>query len=114
MSPAGYWPQLRAATDPRAINGDFFGPDGLMGMRGPAIKVEAGKHAYDPKVAKKLWDLSTARTGDATNDAMNDATNDGTYDEANDAVPSQPEGGAATGANLVLERNLPCVLEPAR
>lgn len=61
---AGAWPQLRAATDPKAINGDFFGPDGLGGMRGPAIKVEAGKHAYDPKTAKKLWDVSAARTGE--------------------------------------------------
>ena len=61
---AGAWPQLRAATDPKAINGDFFGPDGLFGLRGPAIKVEAGKHAYDPKTAKKLWDVSSARTGE--------------------------------------------------
>lgn len=61
---AGAWPQLRAATDPKAVSGDFFGPGGLFGLRGPAVKVEAKKQAYDPRTAKKLWALSSARTGE--------------------------------------------------
>ncbi len=61
---AGTWPVLRAIADDKAQSGDFFGPDGMFGLRGPATRVDAEKFAYDAKTSRKLWDLSQTRTGE--------------------------------------------------
>ncbi|CAN5126974.1 hypothetical protein BH09MYX1_BH09MYX1_41870 [soil metagenome] len=61
---AGAWPILRAIADDHAKSGDFFGPDGMFGLRGPATLVDAEKLAYDPTTSRKLWDLSQQRTGE--------------------------------------------------
>jgi NAD(P)-dependent dehydrogenase (short-subunit alcohol dehydrogenase family) len=59
---AGTWPQLRAATDPSAQNGDYFGPRNLNQIRGPAVRVDASKRAHDQKAAQQLWEKSQELT----------------------------------------------------
>ena len=54
---------LRAATDPGARSGDFFGPDGRGEMRGYPVRVEPVDRAKDPELARRLWDVSAERTG---------------------------------------------------
>ncbi len=51
----GAFSQLRAATDPEAKGGDFYGPKGLMQLSGAPVLVKAKKHAYDYEIAEKLW-----------------------------------------------------------
>lgn len=54
---------LRAATDPEARSGDFFGPDGRGEMRGYPVRVEPVERAKDPELARRLWEISVERTG---------------------------------------------------
>jgi NAD(P)-dependent dehydrogenase (short-subunit alcohol dehydrogenase family) len=62
-SHAGAWPQLRAATDPSARPGDYFGPSGFMELRGPAVRVEPRRAVRDETVARELWVRSEELTG---------------------------------------------------
>lgn len=58
----GARPTLRAATDPGAHGGEYFGPGGPGEWRGaprPAKTVDA---AQDPVAARRLWDLSEELT----------------------------------------------------
>jgi NAD(P)-dependent dehydrogenase (short-subunit alcohol dehydrogenase family) len=59
---AGAWPQLRAATDPHARPGDYFGPSGLLELRGPAVHVWATRAARDEAAARALWAKSEELT----------------------------------------------------
>ena len=59
----GILPTLRAATDPTANSGDYFGPDGFREIRGNPIKVESNAKSHDKNSAKKLWELSEKLTG---------------------------------------------------
>ncbi len=59
----GAVPTLRAATDPDAVGGDYFGPAKLGEMRGPAVKVKARPKAYDVHDARGLWEASVELTG---------------------------------------------------
>lgn len=54
---------LRAAVDPAAKSGDFFGPDGVLQMRGYPVRVEPAEFAKDRGVAQDLWEISVERTG---------------------------------------------------
>ena len=57
------WPGLQAATDPAAVPGGYYGPQGLGGARGrsgPAKRVAAARNAAD---ARRLWDVSIELTG---------------------------------------------------
>ncbi|WP_423822560.1 oxidoreductase [Salinisphaera sp. SPP-AMP-43] len=54
---------LRAAVDPNAVSGDFFGPDGVLQMRGYPVRVEPVEFAKDPGLAQDLWEISAERTG---------------------------------------------------
>ncbi len=64
QSPAdGALPTLRAATDPTAVGGDYFGPAKLGGSRGPAIKVKPRPRAFDVHDARGLWEESVRLTG---------------------------------------------------
>ena len=61
--PMGALPTLRAATDPRAEGGDYFGPRGLYEIRGypkPVGSTPAAKNELD---AGRLWDISEKLTG---------------------------------------------------
>lgn len=59
----GALPTLRAAVDPNAQNGSYWGPSGLFEMRGPPIEASIPKHANDPALARRLWEVSEALTG---------------------------------------------------
>ncbi|WP_319498533.1 oxidoreductase [uncultured Cohaesibacter sp.] len=54
---------VRAATDPDAQSGDFFGPKGWFGMRGYPERVEPTAMARSARLARDLWELSEKRTG---------------------------------------------------
>ena len=60
--PQGALPTLRAATDPEARGGDYFGPDGWMQMRGAPTRVTMTPKALDDSAATKLWAVSEALT----------------------------------------------------
>ena len=59
----GTLPSLRAATDLTAQSGDYFGPKGMMEMRGYPVKVKSTDLSHELEPAKKLWDLSEQLTG---------------------------------------------------
>jgi NAD(P)-dependent dehydrogenase (short-subunit alcohol dehydrogenase family) len=61
--PEGALPTLRAATDPEAAGGDYFGPGRLFEMNGPPAKARINKRARDAEVAARLWETSEALTG---------------------------------------------------
>lgn len=54
---------LRAATDPAATSGDFFGPTKFADMRGDPDHATAVPLAHDRTLAARLWAISTDRTG---------------------------------------------------
>lgn len=60
---AAAWPALQAATDPRAVGGDYFGPQGRWEMRGESGKAAIDPRAADNEDARRLWDLSIELTG---------------------------------------------------
>ena len=59
----GALPTLRAATDPEAAGGLFFGPDGFMGMRGYPVPGTSNSTSHDEDSARRLWEVSEALTG---------------------------------------------------
>lgn len=54
---------LRAATDPAAEGGSYWGPSGLTGTNGPPVLVQPCQAARDETVASRLFDVSEALTG---------------------------------------------------
>jgi len=64
MKPAdGALPTMRAATDPAAGHGSYWGPNGLFGLAGPPALAKGTKRAYDTAVAAKLFDVSEQLSG---------------------------------------------------
>lgn len=61
--PQGALPTLYAATFKEVTSGDYFGPDGLMEIRGCPKKVKASSRAVDKETAAKLWQVSEEMTG---------------------------------------------------
>lgn len=59
----GALPTLFAATAPDVEGGDYFGPRGLMEMRGYPKKVKSSDDSHDDDLAKKLWEASEELTG---------------------------------------------------
>lgn len=59
----GVLPTLRAAIDPEAKSGDFFGPSGFQELKGDPILVKSNELANDSQKAVKLWDMSEELTG---------------------------------------------------
>lgn len=59
----GALPTLRAATDPDVRGGEYFGPCGVLEMRGNPVKVGSSKRARDTESAAKLWQVSENLTG---------------------------------------------------
>ena len=59
----GALPQLYAATMPDVRSGDYFGPDGLFGLRGAPHKVTPIKAAQNDDDARRLWEVSERLTG---------------------------------------------------
>ena len=58
---SGALPTLRAATDPQAEGGTYFGPAGRQ--RGPATVVRSSRRSHDLATARRLWEVSEALTG---------------------------------------------------
>jgi len=59
---AGALPQLRAATDPDANGGEFFGPDGIGEFRGAPKLVRPVGRARDAETGRRLWEVSETMT----------------------------------------------------
>ncbi|MDJ0783954.1 MAG: SDR family NAD(P)-dependent oxidoreductase [Desulfosarcinaceae bacterium] len=59
----GALPTLRAALDPDAEGGDYYGPSGFAEMRGYPVKVASNRRSRDLEIAERLWEVSEARTG---------------------------------------------------
>jgi len=60
---AGALPVLRAATDPAAVGGAYYGPSGRKQYKGHPVLVDAAPAAHDEAAARRLWDESEKLTG---------------------------------------------------
>jgi NAD(P)-dependent dehydrogenase (short-subunit alcohol dehydrogenase family) len=72
----GALPTLRAAVDPTASGGDYYGPQQLFELRGPPGRARINRKARDEAVAAQLWQVSEALTGvhfDLAHDASTSA-----------------------------------------
>lgn len=59
----GALPTLRAATDPSATGGQYYGPDGFMEMRGHPDVVKSNDASHDQATQQRLWEASEKLTG---------------------------------------------------
>jgi NAD(P)-dependent dehydrogenase (short-subunit alcohol dehydrogenase family) len=59
----GTLPTLRAAVDPDAKGGQYFGPYGFLGFGGTPVVVPSSKASHDLEDARKLWEVSEELTG---------------------------------------------------
>jgi NAD(P)-dependent dehydrogenase (short-subunit alcohol dehydrogenase family) len=62
-SAMGALPTLRAATDPGARGGEYYGPAGLGEFTGPARRVGSSGRSHDAATARRLWEESERLTG---------------------------------------------------
>lgn len=60
---AGALPTLRAATDPGALGGQYYGPDGIAEFKGAPVVVASSALSYDLDVQRRLWAVSEELTG---------------------------------------------------
>lgn len=54
---------LRAATDPAAAGGEFYGPDGWFEMRGHPVLVGSSDRSRDTELQRQVWAASENVTG---------------------------------------------------
>jgi NAD(P)-dependent dehydrogenase (short-subunit alcohol dehydrogenase family) len=59
----GALPSLRAATDPAALGGQYYGPDRFLEMRGYPKVVSSNGRSHDTDVQRRLWTVSEELTG---------------------------------------------------
>ena len=59
----GALPTLRAATDPAAAGGQYYGPGGFLQTRGYPTLVESSRQSHDEAVQRRLWAVSEELTG---------------------------------------------------
>jgi NAD(P)-dependent dehydrogenase (short-subunit alcohol dehydrogenase family) len=59
----GVLPTLRAAIDPEAKSGDYYGPSRFFEMQGYPVKVKSNGRSHDKEAALQLWDISEKMTG---------------------------------------------------
>jgi NAD(P)-dependent dehydrogenase (short-subunit alcohol dehydrogenase family) len=59
----GALPTLRAATDPAAKGGDYFGPGGPFELTGWPVRVRSRAPSHDAVAAHRLWTESEKLTG---------------------------------------------------
>lgn len=59
----GALPTLRAATDPGALGGQYYGPDGLGQQKGHPKLVTSNERSYDIELQRRLWTVSEELTG---------------------------------------------------
>ena len=59
----GALPTLRAATDPGARGGEYYGPRGLLEWSGHPVRVSSSDASHGEESARRLWELSEELTG---------------------------------------------------
>ncbi len=59
----GALPMLYAATADGVEGGDYYGPGGFLGMRGPPEEQQSSDASYDEDSAERLWAVSAELTG---------------------------------------------------
>ena len=59
----GALPTLRAATDPTAKGGQYYGPDGIGESSGHPKVVASSKQSHDTSIQEHLWTVSEQITG---------------------------------------------------
>ena len=59
----GALPTLRAATDPAAVGGQYYGPDGFAQTRGYPKVVGSSRKSHDADRQRRLWKVSEELTG---------------------------------------------------
>jgi NAD(P)-dependent dehydrogenase (short-subunit alcohol dehydrogenase family) len=59
----GALPLLRAATDPKAVGGQYYGPGNLMETKGHPKVVRSTARSRDEDLARRLWETSQKLTG---------------------------------------------------
>ena len=59
----GALPTLFAAVAPQAVPGDYYGPDGLLELKGYPKTVLMPSRAQDPRNAERLWSEAESLTG---------------------------------------------------
>jgi NAD(P)-dependent dehydrogenase (short-subunit alcohol dehydrogenase family) len=59
----GALPVLRAATDPQARGGEFYGPGGRTGSKGYPVPADSSARAHDVALQRRLWEESERLTG---------------------------------------------------
>lgn len=58
----GALPTLRAATDPAALGGQYYGPDGFMEQRGNPKVVASSEQSYNLDLQRRRWSVSEELT----------------------------------------------------
>jgi len=61
-TPQGALPSIRACTDNNVKSGDYYGPDGLFGIRGYPVLEKSTKRSYSKEQQDILWDFSVKIT----------------------------------------------------
>jgi NAD(P)-dependent dehydrogenase (short-subunit alcohol dehydrogenase family) len=59
----GALPTLRAATDPRVLGGQYFGPSGFLEARGHPKLVRSSAQSQDRDIQRRLWTMAEELTG---------------------------------------------------
>jgi NAD(P)-dependent dehydrogenase (short-subunit alcohol dehydrogenase family) len=59
----GALPTLRAATDPAAQGGQYYGPDGIGESTGHPKIVKSSAQSHDEDIQRRLWTMSEQLTG---------------------------------------------------
>jgi NAD(P)-dependent dehydrogenase (short-subunit alcohol dehydrogenase family) len=59
----GALPTLRAATDPAAVGGEYYGPDGWVQLKGYPVRVSSTARSRDTGAQGRLWAESERLTG---------------------------------------------------
>jgi NAD(P)-dependent dehydrogenase (short-subunit alcohol dehydrogenase family) len=59
----GALPTLRAATDPAAAGGEYYGPGGLGQAKGYPVRVSSNAKSRDQAAQQRLWEESVRLTG---------------------------------------------------
>jgi len=54
---------LRAATDPSAVGGQYYGPGGVGELMGHPVLVQSSKRSHDEDLQRRLWHASEKLTG---------------------------------------------------
>jgi NAD(P)-dependent dehydrogenase (short-subunit alcohol dehydrogenase family) len=67
---AGALPIVRAATDPGAHGGEYYGPDGWNEWTGHPVRVDSIPSSHDADAQRRLWDVSEQLTGVGFRDTL--------------------------------------------